>query len=71
MSDPVIIAPTSPTVRLPKPVRQMPDPAFKQRMAYVRAIRRGSRKHTSPEAFRATIEEAKRAVRPAKAVEKK
>ncbi len=45
--------------------RPMPDPAFKARMAYARAIRRGSRKHVTPEVFRATVEEAKAAVKPA------
>lgn len=43
----------------------MPDPAFKARMAYARATRRGSRKRVSPEVFRATVEEAKAVVKPA------
>ncbi len=43
----------------------MPDPTFKARAAYVRAIRRGSRKHVTAEVFRATVAEAIRAIKPA------
>lgn len=47
---------------------KMPDPTFKARMAYARSIRRGSRKHVSAEAFKASVAEAIKVVKPALAV---
>lgn len=43
----------------------MPDPTYKARMAYVRSIRRVSRKHVSADVFKATVAEAIKVVKPA------
>lgn len=48
--------------------RSLPDPTFKARMAYARSIRRGSRKHVSAEAFKASVAEAIKVVKPATVV---